>query len=648
MSRERVAFFSPLPPARTGTADYAAELIPELKKLVDLHVFDRVPRAFDPASFDNVVYQIGNNPFHLEIYEMALRHPGIVVLHEANLHDLIRGMTAHQPDIYWGEVYYEIFGEEWPGKWSSDARPVENQPPSFTMMRRLLDRSKACIAHSSYVENAVRMKGFRGEMARIPHGIRVRDADGAAFRVRLGIASDQPLIGMFGYIRPGKLACECLGVFRNLLDFVPDAQLLIAGSPHPEVPLAETIALMKLECKVRVVDFQSLEDLDASIAACDVVLNLRWPTFGESSGITARAFGLGRTVVLFHIGANLDLPNGVCVPVPFDRHRDRTLLETLKWLLSSRAITEEIGSSAAKWASSTCDWATVARQYADFFSPRREPDQPAASDLDDRHLRRYLSRWVQPGSDRHRYLEEHRDRLIRTLQLTPRGTSADRILEMGCYLQITPALKNLLGYGEVRGCYLGRGPNDRKWVSACDGETFDCEIDLFNCECDEFPYPEDFFATILCCELLEHLERDPMRMMSGIRRILKPGGILLLTTPNIVSLRSIQAVLTGDHPGYYSRYPDPGISPGDHGHRREYTPTEIERLLTAAGFLVEHIETGNYGRSASGASNEVVRLLESGRFPSSLRGDCIFAVGRKESLPVNPRPGWLYDSAHSG
>src|SRR6266851_2494806 len=87
----RVALFTPLPPAQTGTADYAQALIPELEKLVELQVFKRVPLRFKPDAFGALIYQIGNNPHHAEVYDLALKHPGVVVMHETNLHDLIRG-----------------------------------------------------------------------------------------------------------------------------------------------------------------------------------------------------------------------------------------------------------------------------------------------------------------------------------------------------------------------------------------------------------------------------------------------------------------------------------------------------------------------------------------------------------------------------
>src|SRR4051812_47729618 len=108
----RLALFTPLPPSQTGTADYAADLISELEKLVRLEVFERVPRNFKPETFDAVLYQIANNPFHAQIYDLALRHPGVVVLHEVNLHHLIREMTKGAERAYAREVAYEVLGQE--------------------------------------------------------------------------------------------------------------------------------------------------------------------------------------------------------------------------------------------------------------------------------------------------------------------------------------------------------------------------------------------------------------------------------------------------------------------------------------------------------------------------------------------------------
>src|SRR3974377_2014074 len=105
----RVAFFSPLPPARRGIADYSEPLIAALAPLVDLDVFSRADQPFDPARFDIALYHAGNNPFHEFVYETALRHRGFVVMHESNLHHLIASLTIRRGnwDAYVAECEYQ-------------------------------------------------------------------------------------------------------------------------------------------------------------------------------------------------------------------------------------------------------------------------------------------------------------------------------------------------------------------------------------------------------------------------------------------------------------------------------------------------------------------------------------------------------------
>ena len=180
--------------------------------------------------------------------------------------------------------------------------------------------------------------------------------------------------------------------------------------------------------------------------------------------------------------------------------------------------------------------------------------------------------------------------------MTPPGGPCDRILEMGAYLQITPALRLRLGYGEVRGCYYGPpGRIDRKVVTSTEGERFCCEIDHFDAEKDPFPYPAGHFSTVLCGELIEHLFEDPMHLMGEVNRILKPGGHLVLTTPNISALRGIAAILQGYHPGFFHAYVKPGAEGEvDARHNREYTPREVKLLFENSGFEVLRLETGEF------------------------------------------------------
>src|SRR5579863_6838579 len=94
----RVAFFSPVPPSLSGIADYSQALLAPLGRLADLTVFAKATSEFRPGDFDLALYQIGNNPHHQFVYEMALRHPGVVVMHESNLHHLLADVTIRSGD----------------------------------------------------------------------------------------------------------------------------------------------------------------------------------------------------------------------------------------------------------------------------------------------------------------------------------------------------------------------------------------------------------------------------------------------------------------------------------------------------------------------------------------------------------------------
>lgn len=652
----RVAFFSPMPPSKSGIADYSAALLDPLARLVDVEVFDREPAAFDPAKFDLTLYQLGNNPYHEFVYDAALRHPGVVVMHESNLHYLIADLTIRRGDWdgYLREVEYN--GGEAAVAYARRVRALEVGPDydGVPMTRRLLERARALIVHSSCMVDQMRAAGFPGPLARIPHGAWIPTADRWACRERLGLEETAPLIGIFGFLKPYKRIAESLRAFRRLLRLEPRAKLILAGEPHPDFPVRSLIRTLGLSASVRVLGFLPIEDFVGHIAACDVVLNLRYPTVGESSGSLLRALGLGRPALVSDVGSFRDFPDDVCLKVSVGRTEEDQIFEYLNLLVSRPEVARALGTRARAWVERECNWELTARRYASFLesvtagtpwtdAPTAAAPPPPAPVCPPPSAEDVLE-WAPPEPAARAYVDSHLARLTKTLEIIPPGCPSDRVLEMGSYMQIAPALRKRLGYGEVRGCYYGRlGVVEHHEVTSADGERFQCDLELFDAEKDVFPYPDEYFATVLCCELIEHLSLDPMHMLAEVNRILRPGGHLVVTTPNTASLRSISAILQGFHPGWFPQYirpaPDGKIDPR---HSREYTPFEIVMLLKDAGFEVTLMETGPFYEQPRPELAWVRRLLERYQVPTDLRDEGIYAVGRKTG-PIRGRyPAWLY------
>src|SRR6202140_1005491 len=160
----RIAFFSPLPPARSGIADYSEALIESLRPLVDLEIFSSAQQSFDPSRYDMALYHVGNNGYHDFVYETALRHPGVVVMHESNLHHLIADMTIKRDDwdAYLREAEYN--GGAPALAHATRVRELETGPDyeGVPMTRRVLESARALVVHSGFMVDEMRKAGFEG------------------------------------------------------------------------------------------------------------------------------------------------------------------------------------------------------------------------------------------------------------------------------------------------------------------------------------------------------------------------------------------------------------------------------------------------------------------------------------------------------
>jgi glycosyltransferase involved in cell wall biosynthesis len=365
----KLAYFSPLPPARSGIADYSAMLLEELRGLLDIETFAGDGRPF-AAGGGLALYQLGNNADHIEAYETAIRHPGVVVLHEANLHHLIADITIRRGD--WN-AYVEACahdGGEPAREFAQRVRALEVGPDydGVPMLRRVLSASRGVIAHSRYVADKCRAAGFAGPIAIIPHGAAMPVTERMNWRAKLGVNETDPLVGIFGYLKPYKRISQSLRAFARVRKLIPEAKLILVGEEHPDFPLEPQIGALGLQAAIRRFGYATPEEFEGYLSACDVILNLRYPTVGETSGTLLRAFGMGKAVVVSDVGSFAEFPDDVCLKVPIGAGEDETLFSILNLLVSRPALARALGARARAWVEQECSWSNVARQYAAFLT----------------------------------------------------------------------------------------------------------------------------------------------------------------------------------------------------------------------------------------------------------------------------------------
>src|SRR6478735_1970234 len=210
----RVAYYSPLPPSRSGIADYSALLLPALRERIDVVVAEQGKRA---PSADVDLYHIGNEPdAHGWILDALNRRGGVVVLHEYVLHHLIAGTTIGRGK---GRAYLDAMERELgvAGRLLGlgvldNLLPLlwETQPERFPLSGVVLDRATGLIVHSNYVAERARAAGYGGPLWRIPHPAwpmhDVTPADDV---------SGDPLIGCFGHLNMNKRIPQVLEAFAS-------------------------------------------------------------------------------------------------------------------------------------------------------------------------------------------------------------------------------------------------------------------------------------------------------------------------------------------------------------------------------------------------------------------------------------------------
>lgn len=409
MTGPAVDYVSPLPPVRSGIADYSVDLLEELAPLCDLRlvrlpgqkVASEVRRRFDVVEAAALgpgrrlpFYQLGNNVYHEGVRRLALQSPGVVTVHDLRLHHLLVEATLASGDL---DAYVAALGGEhgWEGaaaalptRWGAHGRARLFEMPAHGS---LLARQRGLLVHSEwgrrFLEDELeeRTSGHPLPGIRcVPMPMPVPDPPSrraaGAWRRKLGVPSSAVLLGSFGFQTPIKRTDVLLRALAQ--PGMADVHAVVAGEVAPQLDLATLIRDLGVEGRVTVTGFLDEATFPVAIAGCDLCLNLRYPSAGETSASLLRILALGRPAVVSDYAQFTDLPDDVVIKAPLADEPEaeaEALAALLRRLLAARDRLRGMGDAARSFIEREHRPAKAARAVADALGEWSDAPAPAAS-----------------------------------------------------------------------------------------------------------------------------------------------------------------------------------------------------------------------------------------------------------------------------
>jgi glycosyltransferase involved in cell wall biosynthesis len=371
----RIAWLSPMPPAKTGIATYSKAVIDALERIgfaTEHHRIEPIwplkPRHEGTIPWHTMgVYHLGNNvEFHRDIYRHAIQTPGLVVIHDLALDDFVRGMIAGGDPLGHQALREGLANAD---KLESFEDAILNEPLRVPYVAHVARRARGIVVHSPFVERYLRAFGCKTPVSVAPHPVvederAVRSALGqrSVVRGRLEVLGMRRLVGVFGDLNAAKLIDQVLAAVAQLPE---DVHLALVGRRIEGYDIDEVVRSSGVGGRVHLHSNVEDEEFLEWIAASDLAVDLRFPHRGEVSGSLARLMQVGRPTVVSGTGTYLDLPEGLVVRVSPGRVPADELAAVLRTLLEDDVVRTAMGAAAREHMLEQAREDRTAHVYAD-------------------------------------------------------------------------------------------------------------------------------------------------------------------------------------------------------------------------------------------------------------------------------------------
>jgi glycosyltransferase involved in cell wall biosynthesis len=500
-----LVLFTPLPPMPNGIADYSYELLGGLAAHFDCTVVveDGSNGTFAPSGVTVIseteyrlragslasllhVYQVGNNRDHAYMLPYLQDHPGLLVLHDLTLHYLLDQVSTGVGDIsrYIDALEAEhgaagrVLGEQFRQFGLRETRLFFDMP----MIEGLVRSSRGVVVHSKYGAVKVKARCPAAPVTVVPHQYSPPPVDEmqdpSDVRRELGVSDSDILFMSIGFASRAKRIDSAMRALAAIRDRLPSFKYVIAGEQRPhELDIVGLTTSLGLRDEVIITGYVEERRFFSLLRAADVVINLRYPVGGETSGTMIRALGAGACVVVVDRGPFAEIPPGAAVPIRWGPAFEERLADSLLQLAHDGELRRKIGQAARTVTTTANSLEATVAGYRAAIAKAQAAEAPPYSTSQ-------AWAFLPPDQLDRLVVQANRDRVSEALpvwfsgaMVPVRGKTAPRMIAIGAG-DAEFSLLEFLGYDSGARKSLSRA--DGHEVPECDR----CSVDLIICFAD--------------------------------------------------------------------------------------------------------------------------------------------------------------------
>jgi glycosyltransferase involved in cell wall biosynthesis len=373
-TRPKLAVISPLPPEKTGIADYTGDLLPVLDKYYEIDVIVDQPCVSDywvaancpirdvawfmanAHRYDRILYHFGNSAFHIHMFDLLSKFPGVVVLHDFFLSGVLSYMESHLNTSYsWKPALYRSHG--YPALYRTavsigSADLIYTYPSNFDVIKNAL----GIICHSVYAQ---KLLGNWYTQAIVNDSVVIPllrkpsiDPGKSVARKALGLKESAFVVCSFGLVGPTKQTQRILDCWRSSdLSRDKHSTLIFVGENNcGEYGINILNSIKKGDCseRISITGYTDSETYHNYLAAADLAVQLRCSSRGETSAAVLDCLNYGIPTITNANGAIAELPEEVVWILP-DEFEDSDLINAFGTLKKEKAKRLALSASSRKY-----------------------------------------------------------------------------------------------------------------------------------------------------------------------------------------------------------------------------------------------------------------------------------------------------------